>query len=89
VLLRARAIENQAFVIAPGQAGEFPPGMPAYGNSMIIDPWGEVLARAPRDGELSICADLDFERLAEVRERLPSLANRVPSAYRWPQEAHA
>ena len=87
VLLRARAIENQAFVIAPGQAGECPPGMPAYGNSVIIDPWGEVLARAPRDGESFISAELDFDRLAEVRERLPSLANRVPAAYRWPQEA--
>ena len=89
VLLRARAIENQAFVIAPGQAGECPPGMPAYGNSLIVDPWGHVLRRAPADGELFITADLDFDRLAEVRERLPSLANRVPGAYRWPQEAHA
>jgi predicted amidohydrolase len=89
VLLRARAVENQAFVIAPGQAGECPPGMPAYGNSMIIDPWGEVLARTGSDGELFICADLDFDRLAEVRERLPSLANRVPAAYRWPQEVSA
>ena len=87
VLLRARAVENQAFVIAPGQAGECPPGMPAYGNSLIVDPWGEVLARAPRDGECFVAAELDFDRLAEVRERLPSLANRVPAAYRWPQEA--
>jgi predicted amidohydrolase len=89
VLLRARAVENQAFVIAAAQAGEYPPGMPAYGNSMMIDPWGEVLARAPRDGECFVAADLDFDRLAEVRERLPSLANRVPSAYRWPQEVRA
>ena len=89
VLLRARAIENQVFVLAPAQAGEYPPGMPAYGNSMIVDPWGEVLARAPGDGACSVAADLDFDRLAEVRERLPSLANRVPDAYRWPQEVRA
>ena len=89
VLLRARAIENQAFVVAPAQTGEYPPGMPAYGNSLIADPWGEVLARAPRDGECFVAADLDLGRLAEVRERLPSLANRVPGAYRWPQEVSA
>jgi deaminated glutathione amidase len=89
VLLRARAIENQVFVVAPGQSGEYPPGMPAYGNSLIVDPWGEVLARAPRDGECFVAADLDFDRLAEVRDRLPSLANRVPGAYSWPQEVRA
>jgi deaminated glutathione amidase len=86
VLLRARAIENQMFVVALAQAGEYPPGMPAYGNALIADPWGEVLARAPGQGETFVAADLDFDRLDEVRERLPSLANRVPSAYRWPQE---
>jgi deaminated glutathione amidase len=88
VLLRARAIENQAFVVAAAQRGEYPPGMPAYGNSMIVDPWGTVLARSSLDGG-SVVADLDLGRLAEVRERIPSLANRVPGAYRWPQEAHA
>src|SRR5215212_345839 len=89
VLLRARAVESQAFVIAPAQAGEYPPGQPAYGNAMIVDPWGEVLGRAPGDGETFVAADLDFARLAEVREKLPSLQNRVPGAYRWPVEAHA
>ena len=89
VLLRARAVENQVFVIAPGQAGEYPPGMPAYGNSMIVDPWGEILARASGDGETFVAAELDFHRQAEVREQLPSLANRVPAAYRWPQEVGA
>jgi predicted amidohydrolase len=91
VLLRARAVENQAFVLAPAQTGEYPPGQPAYGNSMIVDPWGEVLARAsgnPGD-ETFVAAELDFARLAEVREKLPSLQNRVPGAYRWPQEVHA
>jgi deaminated glutathione amidase len=89
LLVRARAIENQAFVVAPGQCGEYPAGQPAYGNSMIVDPWGEVLARAGDDGECFVTADLDFARLAEVREKLPSLQNRVPAAYRWPVEAHA
>ena len=89
VLLRARAVENQTFVIAPAQAGECPPGMPAYGNSMIVDPWGEVLARAPAEGETFVAADLDFARLDEVRDKLPSLQNRVPGAYSWPVEAHA
>ena len=89
VLLRSRAIENQVFVIAPAQAGEYPPGMPAYGNALIVDPWGEVLARAPDEGETFVAADLDFDRLAEVRQRIPSLANRVPAAYRWPQEVRA
>ena len=90
VLLRARAIENQVFVIAAGQAGEYPPGQPAYGHSMIVNPWGEVLARAGDEDETVVTADLDFGRLAEVREKLPSLANRVPAAYRWPVplEAH-
>jgi predicted amidohydrolase len=93
VLLRARAVENQAFVIAPAQTGEYPPGQPAYGNTMIVDPWGELLARAsgnPQD-ETFVAAELDFARLAEVREKLPSLQNRVPAAYRWPTtvEAHA
>jgi deaminated glutathione amidase len=89
LLLRARAVENQAFVVAPAQSGEYPPGQPAYGNAMIVDPWGDVLARAPGDGETFVAADLDFERLNEVRAKLPSLQNRVPGAYRWPVEAHA
>jgi predicted amidohydrolase len=93
LLLRARAVENQAFVLAPAQTGEYPPGQPAYGNSMIVDPWGEVLARASGDpqDETFVAADLDFASLAEVREKLPSLQNRVPAAYRRPTtvEAHA
>ena len=82
VLLRARAIENQAFVIAAGQSGEAPPHYDSYGHSMIVDPWGELLAVAP-DGEGFVCADLEFSRLQEVRASLPSLANRRPQAYRW------
>ncbi|MEJ7750959.1 MAG: carbon-nitrogen hydrolase family protein [Thermoleophilaceae bacterium] len=85
-LLRARAIENQAFVIAADQIGVHPPGNESFGGSQIVDPWGDVLARA-EDRECVISADLDFARQDEVRDTLPSLANRVPSAYRWPEEA--
>jgi deaminated glutathione amidase len=78
VLLRARAIENGAYVIAPAQFGG-PPGMPAYGRSMVVDPWGTVLAQAA-DGEGIVTADLDLDRVAAVRRQVPSLANRRPDA---------
>jgi deaminated glutathione amidase len=87
VLLRARAIENQVFVIAPGQGRMPGPEGDSYGNSMIVDPWGEVLARAGGEGEAFVAADLDLDRQDEIREKLPSLANRVAGAYRWPEEA--
>jgi deaminated glutathione amidase len=86
VLLRARAIEDQVFVIAPGQGNLPGTERDSYGNSMIIDPWGEVLARSPMEGEGYIAADLDLARQDELREKLPSLANRVGAAYRWPEE---
>jgi predicted amidohydrolase len=90
VLLRARAIENQAFVIAPNQVGEAPPHFDSNGRSMIVDPWGVVLATAP-DEECTVAADLDFSAQGRVRDSLPSLANRRPRAYAWPQlsEVHA
>jgi predicted amidohydrolase len=88
VLVRARAIENQAFVVAADQIGRSGDGKESFGGSMIVDPWGEVLARAP-DEECFVAADLDLARQDEVRAQLPSLANRVPDAYRWPVEAHA
>ena len=75
VLLRARAIENQCFVAAAGQIGDHEPGRTCFGRSMIIDPWGTVLAQAP-DTIGIITADLDFSRLDEIRSELPSLANR-------------
>ncbi len=87
-LLRARAIENQAFVVAANQIGEHAPGLRSGGRSMIVDPWGLVLAAAP-DREMVITADLDLEQQDEIRRRLPSLANRRPSAYRWPHEVEA
>jgi predicted amidohydrolase len=76
-LLRARAIENQAFVIAPNQIGEHPPHNRSGGRSMIIDPWGLVLAVAP-DKETHVTADLDMDLLASVRERLPALRHARP-----------
>jgi deaminated glutathione amidase len=82
-LIRARAIENQVFVIAANQVGEHPAGQHSGGRSMVVDPWGVVLAQAP-DGEGHIVAELDLERQREIRARLPSLANRRPGAYRWP-----
>ena len=56
---------------------------------MIVDPWGEVLARAGGEGESVVVADLDLERQDEIREKLPSLANRMPAAYRWPEAVRA
>jgi predicted amidohydrolase len=82
VLVRARAIENQCFVIAPNQVGPHPPGHRCGGRSLIVDPWGLVLAGAP-DTETAIVADLDFSVLRDVRRRLPSLAGRRPRVYRW------
>ena len=83
VLLRARAIENQVFVLAPNQIGDAPPHYKSYGHSMIVDPWGVVLAQAP-DTECFVSAELDLGIQDEIREGLPSLRNRRPQAYRWP-----
>jgi predicted amidohydrolase len=88
ILIRARAIENQAFFVAADQVGTHPPDKESFGGSMIVDPWGEVLARAP-DEECFIAANLDFAHQDEVRDKLPSLANRVAAAYRWPDEVPA
>ncbi len=83
VLVRARAIENQCFVIAPNQIGPHPPGHRSGGRSLIVDPWGVVLAMAP-DREAVIVADLDFELLQDARGRLPALAHRRPEVYEVP-----
>jgi predicted amidohydrolase len=87
-LVRARAIENQAFVVAANQIGRHPPDHESGGRSLIVDPWGVVLAQGA-DEETVIVAELDLERQDEIRAKLPSLANRRPETYVWPQEAHA
>jgi predicted amidohydrolase len=87
VLLRARAIEDQAFVVAANQIGEHAAGLRSGGRSMIVDPWGIVLALAA-DREGHIVADLDLEAQARIRRELPALANRRPAAYSWPVEVH-
>jgi len=80
VLLRARAIENQCFVVAANQIGSHPGGHRSGGRSLIADPWGIVLACAP-DTECVIVADLDLAILADVRRRLPALTHRRPELY--------
>jgi len=82
VLVRARAIENQCFMIAPNQIGTHPGGYRSGGRSLIVDPWGLVLASAP-DKQTMIVADLDLDALRAVRRKLPSLANRRPDTYDW------
>jgi predicted amidohydrolase len=72
-LLRARAIENACYVIAPGQCGEHPGGRTTYGHSLIIDPWGEVLAEAVVDTPQVIIATLDPAKVAAVRAQIPVL----------------
>jgi predicted amidohydrolase len=80
-LLRARAIENQCYIIAPAQWGEHPVGRQCYGRSLIINPWGTVIAQAP-DGEGVVVANLDMNELERIRKSVPSLANRRPAIYR-------
>lgn len=75
LLLRARAVENQCYVIAPAQGGLHENGRRTWGHSMVIDPWGEVIA-AQAEGAGVVLADLDLERLAAVRQQLPALTHR-------------
>lgn len=82
ILLRARAVENQAFVVAPAQWGRKADGRWTYGRSMIVDPWGTVLATcSDRDGYALATLDLDY--LDRFRAEFPALANRRPEAYDW------
>lgn len=80
VLVRARAIENQCFAVAANQIGSSPPGNRSGGRSLIVDPWGLVLATAP-DTECAIVADLDVAVLSDVRRRLPALEHRRFDVY--------
>ena len=82
LLLRARAVEDQVFVVGAAQVGELPAGMPrCHGHSMIVDPWGTVVAERTDPSPGVVLADLDPAFLADVRSRLPVLANRQPRAY--------
>ena len=76
VLVRARAIEDQAFLIAPGQFGKKPHGRVKFGGTMIVDPWGTVLARAGEVPEQVVLAELDLDRQDQVRRALPCLTHR-------------
>lgn len=75
-LLRARAIENQCFVLAANQVGTHPDGRQTYGNSMIISPWGDILADGPNEGAVVVSAQLDLEEQARIRKRMPCLRHR-------------
>jgi predicted amidohydrolase len=85
-LIRARAIENGLYMIASAQWGKHPPGNASYGRSMIVDSWGTVVATAS-DGVGFAQARTDRGRVAAVRRQIPSLANRRPESYRWPDES--
>jgi predicted amidohydrolase len=87
-LIRARAIENGLYMIAPAQWGTHPPGNWCYGRSMVVDPWGTVLTTAA-DGVGIAYATVDRSRIATVRRQVPSLANRRPEAYTWPEESQS
>lgn len=76
LLLRARAVEATAFVLAAAQAGTHQDGRATYGHSLAVDPWGDVLLDMGDTPDSVACVDLDFARLADVRTRLPSLAHR-------------
>jgi predicted amidohydrolase len=74
-LLRARAIENQVYVVAANQFGKNPKSFETYGHSLIVDPWGKVIAECP-DGPGVVSADIDLDYLAQIRRELPALSHR-------------
>lgn len=86
VLIRARAIENQVYMVSCGQYGADSSGKWCYGRSLIADPWGTVLATAP-DREYVLRATVDLDYLQKVRRQVPSVQNRQADLYRWPDEA--
>lgn len=75
LLLRARAVENQCYVLAPAQGGQHENGRRTWGHSMIVDPWGELIAVRP-EGEGVVLAEVEVRRLAAVRQQLPALGHR-------------
>ena len=76
VLLRARAIENQCYVLAPAQGGRHPSGRRTFGDTMLIDPWGGIVARR-REGPGVVSGDIDLQHIARIRQSLPALAHRT------------
>lgn len=84
-LIRARAVENTVFMMAAAQVGPHPPNRLCYGRSMVVDPWGVVLAQAG-DTPTVITSTLDMDAVARVRGQMPSLKNRMPSTYQWPDQ---
>lgn len=82
VLLRARAIENLCYVVAPAQVGSYPPNKQCFGRSMIVDPWGLVLAQAPDVPGVTM-AEIDLGAIERARAQIPCLENRRPDTYRW------
>lgn len=79
-LLRARAIETQSYIVAPGQIGDKPNGVPSYGRSLIVDPWGNVISQAS-DTEQVVTADINLDHLATIQRELPSLDHKRPDVY--------
>jgi len=82
VLLRARAIENLCYVVAPAHVGAYPPNKHCFGRSMIVNPWGLVIAQAA-DMPTVVVADIDLTQVEQARTQIPCLENRRPQAYRW------
>ncbi len=80
VLLRARAIENLCYVVAPGQVGTYPPGKHCFGRSMIVDPWGLVIAQA-QDMPTVIMTEVDLAQIEQARAQIPCLEHRRPEVY--------
>ena len=76
ILLRARAIENQVYVVAPNQIGRSASGVMDYGHSLIVDPWGTPIARASNQDTV-VVAEIDLDYLARVRRELPCLEHRA------------
>lgn len=86
-LICARAIENQAFLIAANQVGRHPGDHESGGRSMIVDPWGRILGRLGEREQGYVLATLDLREQEQIRSKLPSLAHRRPGAYRWPEQS--
>jgi nitrilase len=75
--LRARAVENQCYVLAAAQGGTHETGRRTWGHSMLIDPWGEVVAERAADGPGVVAGDIELSRIEEVRRSLPAWRHRV------------